>query len=166
MTDIESFMRLRLDGFFYTVSASGCLGCRVVDLDWMPDYGKMIQSPHPSQLLSDEDRTHKFHRQWSQEEDETLRTMAAAGKSTREMAEALVRSIEAVQKRRKALKCSRSKTKTKGDKFFWTDAMRADAVKMHRTGYKIAEIAERFGCSYRSASHAIEYAKRNWKDAA
>lgn len=166
MTDMETLMRLRLDGFFYTVSAAGCLGCRIVEPDWTPDYEKMIQSPHPSQLLSDEERTHKFHRQWSQEEDETLRTMAAAGKSTREMAEALVRSIEAVQKRRKALKCSRSKTKTKGDKFFWTDAMRADAVKMHRTGYKIAEIAERFGCSYRSASHAIEYAKRNWKDAA
>ena len=163
---LEQIMKQRLDGFFYTVSAAGCLGCRIVEHDWIPDYGKMIQSPHPSHLLSDAERTHKFHRQWSQEEDETLRTMAAAGKSTREMAEALVRSIEAVQKRRKALKCSRSKTKTKGDKFFWTDAMRADAVKMHRTGYKIAEIAERFGCSYRSTSHAIEYAKRNWKDAA
>ena len=163
---LEQAMKSRLDGFFYTVSAAGCLGCRIVEHDWIPDYGKMIQSPHPSHLLSDAERTHKFHRQWSQEEDETLRTMAAAGKSTREMADALVRSIEAVQKRRKALKCSRSKTKTKGDKFFWTDAMRADAVKMHRTGYKIAEIAERFGCSYRSASHAIEYAKRNWKDAA
>ena len=172
MTDMETLMRQRLDGFFYTVSASGCLGCRVVDLDWMPDYGKMIQSPHPSALLSDEERRFKFHRQWTAEEDESLLAMAKAGKSTREMSKALERSIEAVQKRRNILNCSLRETggsrpTTKADKFYWTDDMRAEATRLRKMGHTIPEIAERFGCNYRSVTHALEYVKRNlWREAA
>lgn len=167
MTDIESFMRLRLDGFFYTVSASGCLGCRIVEPEWIPDYGKMIQSPHPSHLLSDAERTHKFHRQWTQEEDETLLAMARAGKTTKEISKALGRSIEPVQKRRRALKCSLAPKRSKQNKFYWTDDMRAEATRLRKMGHTISEIAERFGCNYRSVTHALEYVKRNlWREAA